>query len=107
MRAAKSLSSSGVRVFAALISSSFAAMARYSSAPRSSTEPSLRNLTTFSRVFLFRGVIATSVLEISSSENTMLPLGIKPLESSIPAKVFVNTLFPEPDSPTMARDSCS
>ena len=32
---------------------------------------------------------------------------MKPLLSSIPANVFVNTDFPEPDSPTIAIDSFS
>ena len=42
-----------------------------------------------------------------SSLNTMLPPSMKPLLSSIPAKVLVSTLLPQPDSPTMAMDSFS
>ena len=37
----------------------------------------------------------------------MLPSGIKPLLSSMPAKVLVSTDLPEPLSPTMAMDSFS
>jgi len=102
-----SISSSGVSDFACLISPFFCAMATYSLAPRSRGEELLSMSYAFLRIFLFWSVSGATVLESSSSEKIMLPLLMKPLESNIPANVFVKTDFPEPDSPTMAMDSFS
>src|SRR5699024_2339431 len=46
-------------------------------------------------------------LVMSRPSYMMLPPVILPLTSSIPTKVLVNTLLPEPDSPTMASVSPS
>ena len=46
-------------------------------------------------------------LEISVPSYMMEPPVMEPLASSMPRKDLVNTLLPEPDSPTMARVSPS
>mgnify|MGYP003298665857 CR=1 FL=1 len=47
----------------------------------------------------------TVVSAKSLSLKIILPCGMNPLLSSIPANVFVNTDLPDPDSPTIASVS--
>ena len=49
----------------------------------------------------------TYVSASSGSFKINLPSSMNPLESVMPAKVFVSTDLPDPDSPTMAMDSFS
>ena len=102
-----SAASSSLTVQAAFIAFFFSIISFFSFAPRSSTEYRFSIFWYMLSFLLFEGVTTTSVSEISSSERMMVPFEIKPLFSSIPAKVLVRTDLPEPDSPTIARDSFS